>query len=107
MASAKLREMKLKEVADKLDQGIGETLTYMDFPSQHWSKIRTNNVIERLNREICRRTRVVGAFPDGRSTLMLVCARARYVTNSHWGAKRHMSMNYLNDVTPDEITNIA
>ena len=47
-----------------------ETLTYMDFPSEHWLKIRTNNVIERLNREIRRRTRVVGTFPDGNSALI-------------------------------------
>lgn len=107
LVSAKLREMKLREAADKLDQGIGETLTYMDFPSQHWSKIRTNNVIERLNREIRRRTRVVGTFPDGRSALMLVCARARYVTNSHWGTTRYMCMKHLNDVTNGESANIA
>ena len=42
-------------------------------------RIRTNNVIERLNREIRRRTRVVGTFPDGNSALMLVCARLRHV----------------------------
>ena len=45
-----------------LRAGIEETFVYMDFPYAHWQKIRTNNVIERLNREIRRRTRVVGAF---------------------------------------------
>jgi hypothetical protein len=74
---AELREMKLKEAAKKVEDGIEETLTYCDFPSEHWTRIRTNNVIERLNREIRRRTRVVGAFPDGNSALMLVCARLR------------------------------
>ena len=49
---------------------LEETLTYCDFPSEHWTRIRTNNVIERLNREIRRRTRVVGSFPDGNSALM-------------------------------------
>ena len=53
-------------------------LTYCDFPSEHWTRIRTNNVIERLNREIRRRTCVVGTFPDGNSALMLVCARLRH-----------------------------
>ena len=48
-----------------MEDGIEETLTYCDFPSEHWTRIRTNNVIERLNREIRRRTRVVGTFPDG------------------------------------------
>ena len=60
-----LRAMKLKEAAKKVEDGIEETLTYCDFPSEHWTRIRTNNVIERLNREIRRRTRVVGSFPDG------------------------------------------
>ena len=72
---AELRAMKLKEAAKKVEDGIEETLTYCDFPSEHWTRIRTNNVIERLNREIRRRTRVVGTFPDGNSALMLVCAR--------------------------------
>ena len=70
-----LRSMKLKEAAKKVENGIEETLTYCDFPSEHWPRIRTNNVIERLNREIRRRTRVVGGFPDGNSALMLVCVR--------------------------------
>ena len=64
---AELRAMKLKEAAKKVEDGIEETLTYCDFPSEHWTRIRTNNVIERLNREIRRRTRVVGTFPDGNS----------------------------------------
>ena len=71
---AELRNMKLKEAAKKIEDSVEETLTYCDFPSEHWTRIRTNNVIERLNREIRRRTRVVGTFPDGNSALMLVCA---------------------------------
>ena len=86
-----LRAMKLKEAAKKVEDGIEETLTYMDFPSQHWLKIRTNNVIERMNREIRRRTRVVGAFPDGNSALMLVCARLRYVAGKDWDSKRYLA----------------
>ena len=80
--TATLRSMKLKEAAKKVEDGIEETLTYCDFPSEHWTRIRTNNVIERLNREIRRRTRVVGTFPDGNSALMLVCARLRHVAGT-------------------------
>lgn len=94
----KFRSMHLNEAAKKLEDGIEETLTYMDFPSQHWLKIRTNNVIERMNREIRRRTRVVGSFPDGKSALMLVCARLRYVAGKEWGAKRYICMKCLTDV---------
>ena len=81
--------------------GIEETLTYCDFPSKHWTRIRTNNVIERLNREICRRTCVVGTFPDGNSALMLVCARFRHVTGTQWGNKKYMNMKHLEAVTDD------
>ena len=58
-------------------------------------KIRTNNVIERMNREIRRWTRVVGAFPDGNSALMLVCARLRHVAGTQWGCKKYMNMKHL------------
>ena len=92
---AELRAMNLKEAAKKVEDGIEETLTYCDFPSEHWTRIRTNNVIERLNREIRRRTRVVGTFPDGNSALMLVCARMRHVAGTQWGNKKYMNMKHL------------
>jgi len=96
--ASKRREMKLKEAAKKVEDSIEETLTYMDFPASHWTKLRTTNVLERLNREIRRRTKVVGAFPDGRSALMLVCARLRHVVSTVWGTKRYMSMKALNEL---------
>ena len=92
---SELKSMKLPEAAKKVESGIEETLTYCDFPSEHWVKIRTNNVIERMNREIRRRTRVVGAFPDGNSALMLVCARLRHVAGAQWGSKKYMNMKHL------------
>ena len=84
--------MKLKEAAKKVEDGIEETLTYCNFPSEHWTRIRTNNMIERLNREIRRRTRVVGTFPDGNSALILVCARLRHVAGTQWGSKKHEAL---------------
>ena len=60
---AELRAMKLKEAAKKVEDGIEETLTYCDFPSEHWTRIRTNNVIERLNREIRRQDPCGGDIP--------------------------------------------
>ena len=90
-----LRDMKLPEAAKKVEDSIDETLAYMDFPYEHWLRIRTNNVIERLNREIRRRTRVVGTFPDGNSALMLVCARLRHVAGTQWGSKKYLNMMHL------------
>ena len=104
---AKLRDMKLKEAAKKIEDSIHETLTYMDFPYAHWSKLRSNNVIERLNREIRRRTRVVGTFPDGNSALMLVCARLRHMASKSWGTKRYMNMNHLYDMQKEESNQVA
>lgn len=97
-----LKDMKLKEAAKKVEDSIEETLSYMDFPYEHWLRIRTNNVIERLNREIRRRTRVVGAFPDGNSALMLVCARLRHVAGTQWGSKKYMNMKHLDEQIDQE-----
>ena len=102
---AELKNMKLKEAAKKVEEGIEETMAYYDFPSEHWTRIRTNNMIERLNREIRRRTRVVGCFPDGNSALMLVCARLRHVAGTQWGNKKYMNMKHLE--TSLEDTSIA
>ena len=90
-----LQAMKLKEAAKKVEDSVEETLAYTAFPFEHWTRIRTNNVIERLNREIRRRTRVVGTFPDGNSALMLVCARLRHVAGTQWGNKKYMNMKHL------------
>jgi len=91
----KLTTMKLRDAAELLNSGIEETLSYFDFPREHWRCLRTNNPLERVMREIRRRTRVVGAFPDGRSALMLVAARLRYVAGTRWGTKRYLNMTRL------------
>lgn len=71
-----------------VSDGFAETLAYTEFPPEHWRRIRTNNGIERINREIRRRTRVVGTFPDGSSALMLVTARLKYIAEHKWGKRR-------------------
>jgi transposase-like protein len=91
----KLREMKLKAAAECVEQGVEETLSYMNYPREHWRNLRTNNPLERVIREIRRRTRVVGSFPDGQSALMLVATRLRHIAGTKWGTKRYMDMNRL------------
>ena len=97
--ASELEERKLREAAKCLREGIDETTTYLmeSYPVEHRRRIRTNNMIERLNREIRRRTRVVGSFPDGRSALMLISARIRYVTANDWSARRYLDMSRLHD----------
>jgi transposase-like protein len=91
----KLRAMKLAKAAEIVENGIDETLSYYSLPPEHWRCLRTNNPLERLMREIRRRTRVVGAFPDGNSALMLVAARLRHVASTRWGTKRYLQMDRL------------
>jgi putative transposase len=95
---AKLRAMKLDRAAEIVQNGIEETLSYYQFPPEHWRCLRTNNPLERLMREIRRRSRVVGAFPDGKSALMLVAAGLRHVAATKWGTKRRLQMNRLAEV---------
>jgi transposase-like protein len=94
----KLRTMKLARAAEIVAAGVEETLSYYAMPPEHWRCVKTNNPLERLMREIRRRTRVVGAFPDGKSALMLVAARLRYVAATRWGTKRYLQMNRLAEV---------
>jgi putative transposase len=102
----KLRAMRLKEAAQRVQDGIAETLTYYSFPASHWRRIRTNNPLERIMREIRRRTRVVGAFPDGKSALMLAAARLRHIAGTQWGTKRYLKMDLLRDLDLPE-TDVA
>jgi len=91
----KLKTMKLTRAADLVAKHGHETLTYFSFPSNHWRQIKTNNPLERIIREIRRRTRVVGAFPDGHSALMLVAARLRHIASTRWGKRRYLAMETL------------
>jgi transposase-like protein len=93
----KLEGLKLREAAKKISQSILETLTYYEFPREHRVRIGTNNVLERIMREIRWRTRVVGAFPDGHSALMLCAARLRHVAGTRWGVKRYLNTDLLRD----------
>lgn len=93
--ASELEKSKLGEAARVVREGHEETLAYTRFPREHWRRIRTNNAIERLNREIRRRTRVVGTFPDGKSALMLVTARLKYVAESEWGSRRYLDVTLL------------
>ena len=90
-----LKAMKLRKVAEWLKETVDETLVYYAFPDEHWRRIRTNNPLERIMREIRRRTRVVGAFPDGQSALNLAAARLRHIAGTKWSLKRYMNMQLL------------
>lgn len=103
----KLEAMKLKEAAKKIQDSIAETLTYYDFPREHRIRIRTNNALERIMKEIRRRTRVVGAFPDGHSALMLCAARLRHIAGTQWGTKRYLNIDLLREQEVEQMHSLA
>jgi transposase-like protein len=98
LVAEKLDTMRLPQAATIVRDGVDETLSYMAFPREHWTRIRTNNVLERIMREIRRRTRVVGNFPDGKSALMLVAARLRHIVGTKWGKRVYLDMERLREV---------
>ena len=79
--------MLLPEACSVLEEGLEDTLTFYSYPRSHWRHIRSNNPLKRLFREVRRRTRVVGAFPDLTSCLMLACARLKWTEERLWGEK--------------------
>lgn len=101
----KLEQLKLRAAAGKIRKSIIETLTFYDFPTSHWQRIRTNNPLERIMKEIRRRTRVVGAFPDSNSALMLVGARLRHIAGTKWGTRRYLNMDLIDgrDIDKEQV----
>ena len=93
--AAKPTAMKLRKATALIRDTAAQMLTYYAFPSTHWGLIRTNNPPERIIREVRRRTRVVGAFPDGQSASMLVEARLRHIAATKWGTRRYLTTELL------------
>jgi putative transposase len=83
-----------------VETAVSETLPHYAFPEEHWRRFRTNNPLEQIMRKICRRARVVGAFPDGNSALNLATARLRQVAGTRWSTKRHLNMGCSGSATP-------
>jgi len=96
--AVKLETMKLAKASNMVKDAAHETLAYMDFPREYWRRIRTNNPLERILKEVRRRTRVVGCFPDGQSALMLVGARLRHIQSTKWATKKYLNIERLREM---------
>lgn len=100
----KLEAMRLSKAAGIVREGVEETLSYYYFPREHWIRIRTNNMLERIMKEIRRRTRVVGSFPDGNSALMLTAARLRHIAGTKWSTSCYLNMKRLEEQRQQEVS---
>ena len=77
-----------------LEEGQKDTLTFY-LPRSHWRHIRSDGLLEKLFREVRRRTRASGAFPDLTSCLMLARARLKCTGKRRWEKRRYMDIDLL------------
>jgi len=90
---------QVPEALSCLRDGFAAATRFYDFPRAHWPRIRSNNGLERLNAEIKRRVRAVGAFPDRDSALRLITTVALEAT-AVWGQRRYLDMALLGQKGP-------
>ena len=88
-------EKKAPEFSKWLEENIDEGLTIYEFPKEHWKKIRTSNGIERVNREIKRRTRVAVLFPNAESAIRLVTGIIIEIHEEWITGRRYLDMEPL------------
>ena len=78
-----------------LEEGIGDALSFLAFPQPHWRKLASTNPIEHLNRDIRRRTRLVGIFPNIASALRLITLVLLEQTEDWETERRYMNFDSL------------
>ncbi len=89
-----------------LEGALEDSLTFYRFPREHWKMLRTNNPLERLMKEIRRRTKVAEQFPHEESALLLVTARLKRI-HEGWAERRYLDMAPLHELEQSRTTQAA
>jgi len=87
-----LYEKSYPKAVSVFEAGIEDALTYLSYPGSHHARIRTTNMLERLFKEVKRRTRVVGVFPNETSAATLATEIALR-SSEEWALRRYLTMN--------------
>jgi len=90
---AEIQERGYSKAADTIDHFKFSLWNYRSFPAGHWRRIRTTNGLERINKELKRRSRVVGAFPSDKSFMRLVVSILIDINEEWMTAKKYLSMD--------------
>ena len=91
--AVELRQKRYSKSADTIDRFSQDIWNHRAFPKEHWKKIRTTNGLERINKELKRRSRVVGAFPNGGALLRLGVTILMDINEEWLTGRKYLSMN--------------
>jgi putative transposase len=95
------------KAAELVAEAENDILAYMNFPEEHWTRIYSTNPLERLNKEVKRRTNVVGIFPDGASVIRLVGAVLMEVSDEWQVGRRYFSQESMKKLLEPETLLVA
>jgi putative transposase len=92
-----LYEKRFPKAVSVFEARMEHALTYLRYPESHHARIRTTNVLERLFKEVKRRTKVVGVFPNEPSAATLA-TETTLRSSEEWALRRYLNMNALDAV---------
>jgi len=95
------------KAAEVVAEAENDVLAYMSFPEEHWTRIYSTNPLERLNKEVKRRTNVVGIFPDNASVIRLVGAVLMETSDEWQVSRRYFSQESMKKLLEPETLLVA